>query len=291
MRLRRWILSAGLTASLFSLTPASAFAEETLALAQMDSTNLYGSWTWLETVIGSGEDARIGTPAYCGCARTLEFHRDGTYEVMVSDIRGPRELSSGKFVIHCRNPLTSARIWLEFMETDPKIQPAVQIHFAGRDTIVTSDGMMDSNNRRSPVRRFTRSQETRHPRGRAPAQATRPPRLIGSPPNEYGSFPAETDSSYDVPPTPILRVPAVPGEFAREAGFSGDVLLRVLVQPDGRVAAVKVLKGSEWLRGSAMDSAWKWRFRPAGKNRHATQAWTRVVITVPLDPKPVIRKD
>jgi len=257
----------------------------------MDSTNVYGSWTWVETLIGSGEDARIGTPAYCRCGRTLTFRRDGTYEVVVSDIRGPRELSSGRFVVHrgplgYRNPEDRSRIWLEFMETDPRIQPALQIQFAGRDTIVTSDGAGTP-----PVRRFTRSKETRDSRGRIRAQMKRPPRLIGSPPNEYGTFPAETDSSYDTPPAPVLRARAVPGDFARDAGFSGDVLLHVLVQPDGRVALVKVVKGDQWLRGSAMDCAWKWRFRPARKNGHSVQAWTQVLITVPLDPKPVVRKD
>lgn len=61
-------------------------------------------------------------------------------------------------------------------------------------------------------------------------------------------------STHCVPP----RLPAM----ARQARIEGQVLLDILVSPEGKVACIQVLKGHPMLIPGAIDSAKEWTFRP-----------------------------
>jgi protein TonB len=55
--------------------------------------------------------------------------------------------------------------------------------------------------------------------------------------------------------------PVYPPE-AKKKHVKGDVLLQVLIDKQGHVANVAVVKGDPMLTGAAMDAVKQWRFRP-----------------------------
>lgn len=74
---------------------------------------------------------------------------------------------------------------------------------------------------------------------------------------------------------PVLITDVLPKypEIAREAGSEGDVLLRVLVGKDGRVADVHVDQSNPMFDQSATDAARKWVFKPALSNNRPVAVW------------------
>lgn len=115
--------------------------------------------------------------------------------------------------------------------------------------------------------------------------------LYGKPPEaapapaEVKPLPAEgavPPTEVDAPPRPLsLEVP--PGEYpreAREAGFEGEVRLRLLVDAEGRVREAEVLSDPGHGLGAAAVPIAKryYRFRPALKGGQPVA--TRLVLTV-----------
>ena len=66
--------------------------------------------------------------------------------------------------------------------------------------------------------------------------------------------------------------PAYP-EIARKAGLTGKVFLKFLVDKNGQVSNVTVLKGQEIFRQAAIDAILQYRFKPAKKNGKPVSVW------------------
>lgn len=60
----------------------------------------------------------------------------------------------------------------------------------------------------------------------------------------------------------IHKVDPVYPREAKKKHIKGDVLLKVLINKNGQVADVAVVKGDPMLTGAAMDAVKQWRFRP-----------------------------
>lgn len=81
--------------------------------------------------------------------------------------------------------------------------------------------------------------------------------------------------------SPYLKNPApVYPNLARENGWEGVVVLKVLVQQDGAAGRVEVQKSSGYkiLDTSAVDTVQKWKFKPAGIGNMSFASWVRIPI-------------
>lgn len=74
---------------------------------------------------------------------------------------------------------------------------------------------------------------------------------------------------------PVLITDVAPEypEIARQAETEGDVLLRVLVGKDGRIADVHVDQSNPMFDQAAIDAARKWVFKPAISNNRPVAVW------------------
>ncbi|MEO6323297.1 MAG: TonB family protein [Thermoanaerobaculia bacterium] len=66
------------------------------------------------------------------------------------------------------------------------------------------------------------------------------------------------------PPQLMSRIEPRYPEIARRTGVGGDVVLRVVVEPNGRVGRVEIVSGAPFgLTASAVDAVGRWIYRPA----------------------------
>lgn len=79
-------------------------------------------------------------------------------------------------------------------------------------------------------------------------------------------------------PNPVIEVPPVYPELAREARVEGTVLARLLVGGDGRVLDVRIEPGHSipLLDAAAEEAARRWVFTPALANGRAVMVWVAV---------------
>lgn len=95
----------------------------------------------------------------------------------------------------------------------------------------------------------------------------------------------ETDTGgefvyYEDPPVPIRQTaPMAPPGSAIQG--SRKVILHVLVQKDGRVCSVKVIRGNPLLAIAAIDAVRDWEWKPAQSNNKPVAVWVEVPIDVP----------
>jgi periplasmic protein TonB len=85
---------------------------------------------------------------------------------------------------------------------------------------------------------------------------------------------------------PVLRVPVQPNYpfEMRRAGISGEVLVEYIVDSNGRVAAVQVVRSSQReFEQPAMQAVSKWQFRPGRKGGRAVNTRVQQVITFNLN--------
>ena len=68
---------------------------------------------------------------------------------------------------------------------------------------------------------------------------------------------------------------------ARKAGVEGRVTVRVLINTDGKVEKVEVIKGHPMLNEAAMDAASKWEFTPGEQDGKPVKVW----MNIPIDYK------
>jgi len=68
-------------------------------------------------------------------------------------------------------------------------------------------------------------------------------------------------------------------ELARKAGIEGRVTVKVLINTQGDVEKVEIVKGHPMLDDAAVESAKKWKFKP-GKQRDRT---VKVWMNIPID--------
>jgi protein TonB len=83
---------------------------------------------------------------------------------------------------------------------------------------------------------------------------------------------------FDEGPVPIHRpAPIYPG-WAKENGISGTVVLRVLVDAQGRVKRVTVVRGIKGLTEAAEEALRLWTFRPASAHGRPLPVWVEVPV-------------
>ena len=70
----------------------------------------------------------------------------------------------------------------------------------------------------------------------------------------------------DTEPVLIHDVPPVYPYIARKAGLTGKVFLKFMVNVDGSVSDVSVLKGKAIFQKAAIDAISQFRFKPAEHN-------------------------
>jgi TonB family protein len=75
--------------------------------------------------------------------------------------------------------------------------------------------------------------------------------------------------------------PAYP-DVARQAGIEGDVALRVLLSPDGRVASIKVLDGPPILARAAVEAVEQWQYQALRMNDEPVTVVTTLIISFRL---------
>jgi protein TonB len=85
----------------------------------------------------------------------------------------------------------------------------------------------------------------------------------------------------DLPEAVYLPTPRYP-DYEREAGITGLVVLRVLVQADGTVSRVNVVSGLRGLGLSAQETLYRWRFKPARMNGKAVPVWVEIPVRFKL---------
>ena len=90
----------------------------------------------------------------------------------------------------------------------------------------------------------------------------------------FGNGSVRTQARYRDTPKPVYP------EDARREGREGRVLLRILVDDQGRSKQVDVhiTSGSEALDRAAVDATQRWRFHPARYGDRAVESWIRVPV-------------
>jgi TonB family protein len=97
----------------------------------------------------------------------------------------------------------------------------------------------------------------------------------------YESLPADAE-----PPVLVTRVDPRYPEFARKAGLSGDVQLKVLVEADGRVSRVEVVAGAPGgMTEAASDAVRRWVYQPARIGGRPVPVWKVVRVHFAIDGK------
>ena len=71
-------------------------------------------------------------------------------------------------------------------------------------------------------------------------------------------------------------------EVAREAGIEGDVVLRIVVSSEGRVAGMTVLDGPPILARAATEAVQQWQYQALRINGQPTTVVTTLVISFRL---------
>ncbi len=84
-----------------------------------------------------------------------------------------------------------------------------------------------------------------------------------------------------VKPKPIYSPKPVYPELAKKAGIEGKVVVKALLDVDGSVIDVKLLKssGNPLLDQAAIEAAYKWKFTPAMQRDQKVRVW----MTIPFD--------
>jgi protein TonB len=97
---------------------------------------------------------------------------------------------------------------------------------------------------------------------------------LGSGPGGAGSGETRTEARYRDTPRPEYP------ESARRQGREGRVLLRVLVDHQGRAQQIEINRssGSEALDRAAAEAIKRWRFHPARHGEKAIESWLRIPV-------------
>ena len=97
------------------------------------------------------------------------------------------------------------------------------------------------------------------------------------PPPPPGSYEEEEEilEFYMVEQKPKVKHQVNPKypEIARKAGLTGKVFLKFLVDKNGRVSNVSILRGQEIFRQAAIDAVLQFRFEPAQQNDKPVSVW------------------
>jgi periplasmic protein TonB len=91
---------------------------------------------------------------------------------------------------------------------------------------------------------------------------------------------------YESPPVPVKTVRPIYPEYARDAQIRGKVILHVLVDEEGHVKNIKVVRAVRGLDDAAVDAVRQWIFTPARNKGAVTSGWIVVPVWLPLDACP-----
>lgn len=88
----------------------------------------------------------------------------------------------------------------------------------------------------------------------------------------------------DAPPKPVIMKPPVYPEIAKKVGMQGTTFVKALLNYDGSIMRVVILKGSGFpqLDTAAVASALKWKFTPAMQNKRAVRVWVAAPVVFKL---------
>ena len=107
-----------------------------------------------------------------------------------------------------------------------------------------------------------------------PEQQTTPPASVDADSSEVFEY-----KEVEAKPQLIDTVPPVYPHIARKAGLTGKVFLKFMVNVDGSVSDVSVLKGKAIFQKAAIDAISQFRFKPAEHNGKVVPVW----MTQPID--------
>lgn len=97
----------------------------------------------------------------------------------------------------------------------------------------------------------------------------------------YETLPADAEA-----PVLVTRVDPRYPEFARKAGLSGDVQLRLLVDVDGRISRVEVVAGAPGgMTEAATEAVRRWVYEPARVGGQPVAVWKVVRVHFAIDGK------
>jgi len=111
--------------------------------------------------------------------------------------------------------------------------------------------------------------------------------LVGSPDFEDCLAPGQAwggpDQPYVAEPAvPLVKVPPIYPELAREAGVDGTVVVRVIVCHTGLVADAQVIQSVSLLDEAAMIAVRQWVFRPASDGSMPIASWSDIPVKFTL---------
>jgi protein TonB len=87
--------------------------------------------------------------------------------------------------------------------------------------------------------------------------------VIGPPVGPEPGPPAVVHAFEVAPPVKILNVDPVYPELARRASVQGVVIIECTIDPKGRIANARVLRGHPLLDGAALDAVRRWVYTPS----------------------------
>ena len=87
-------------------------------------------------------------------------------------------------------------------------------------------------------------------------------------------------------PVLVTRIDPRYPDFARRANLSGDVVLRLLIETDGKVSRVEVISGAPGgMTEAASDAVRRWTYRPARSGGQPVAVWRVVRVHFSIDGK------
>ena len=89
-------------------------------------------------------------------------------------------------------------------------------------------------------------------------------------------------SQVEVPPVPTFAPKPRYPDFEREAGITGRVVMRLLVDADGGVRKVMPVSGIKGLADAAQETFYRWRFTPARMNGRPVAVWVEIPVKFEL---------
>ena len=95
--------------------------------------------------------------------------------------------------------------------------------------------------------------------------------------------PANPYVQVDELPEPIVRVPPIYPDAAREAGVQGTVTIRALVCACGEISEVRVVQSVPMLDQASIEAVSQWFFKPAQSSGEAVAVWVHIPVRFTLN--------
>jgi len=256
------------------------FAFPKMASSSQDGASaLHGTWRWVDTV-GALLPAR-GTPQSCNCARVLTLASNGSYRYFWPDSSGGHLLAEGSFSVrdslHDAPSGTGASFRVEFTPSfDNKrhsFPGSQKVRFVSPDTIAFIASAIRHPSR-DLIRRYVRELgfigNPPKPRAETVMPSTPPGEVKDS--LSIGQVPGP----YEDPPIPVSWSQSAGVRWLQGTSRDGDVLIRVLIGADGRMAGVGLVRGKARTAPPALSATEHWVFKPALMSGKPVATWIEI---------------